>query len=149
MRSTAGASTAPARRELFAARHATLALGAALALGCNLDARHQLTLQLSTANTCVRTSLACGGEVGVFVADAKTDEVLDARCVSFAPDAALTLEKLPALLAGLSPPLPELSPGRSVVVEVAAYSPATGKNCPRARRRSRPRRRPRARRARG
>ena len=98
---------------------------------CHLDDRRVLTLQLGTASTCVRTSLACGGEVGVFVTDGKTNEVLDMRCVPFAADAAMTLEKLPAVLEDVMPPLPELAPGRSIVVEVAAYSPATGKGCPR------------------
>jgi hypothetical protein len=103
----------------------------ALALGCSLDDRHALTLQLGTASTCVRTSLACGGEVGVFVTDGKTNEVLDSRCVPFAADAGMTLEKLPAVLADVMPTLGALAPGRTIVVEVAAYSPATGKGCPR------------------
>ena len=107
------------------------ALVVVLALACNLDDRRGLTLQLGTANTCVRTSVACGGEVGVFLVDAKTNEVLDKRCTSFAPDAGMTLEKLPTVLAGFMPPLPELAPGRSIIVEVAAYSPASGKGCPR------------------
>jgi hypothetical protein len=104
-----------------------LALGAA----CHLDDRRPVTLQLSTANTCVRTSVACGGEVGIIVADATTDEILESRCVPFAADAAMTLEKLPAVLAAFKPALPVLPTGRSVVLEVAAYSPATGKGCPR------------------
>jgi hypothetical protein len=124
--STAGVSTTPARPS------AALALALAVALGgCNLNERKGLTLQLGAANTCVRTSLACGGEVGVFVVDAATNEVLDSSCVPFAADAALTLEKLPALLADAMPPPPALAPGRSIAVEVAAYSPATGKSCPR------------------
>ncbi|HVZ72418.1 MAG TPA: right-handed parallel beta-helix repeat-containing protein [Polyangia bacterium] len=102
-----------------------------LALGCHLDQQHPLTLQLGTANTCVRTSLACGGEVGVFITDGKTGEVIDSRCVPFDADTTMTLEKLPAALADFMPPLPDLEPGRSIVVEVAAYSPATGKSCPR------------------
>jgi hypothetical protein len=107
------------------------ACAVALALGCHLDDRRGLTLQLATANTCVRTSIACGGEVGVFVVDATTNEVLDSSCVRFDADAALTLERLPALLADATPPLPALAPGRSIAVEVAAYSPATGQGCPR------------------
>ncbi|HSZ83928.1 MAG TPA: right-handed parallel beta-helix repeat-containing protein [Polyangia bacterium] len=103
----------------------------ALALGCSLDDRHQLTLQLGTAGNCVRTSIACGGEVGVFVTDAKTNEVLDMRCIPFAADPTMTLEKLPLVLADVMPPLPELASGRSIVVEVAAYSPTSGKGCPR------------------
>jgi hypothetical protein len=99
--------------------------------GCDLAQRRQLTLQLSAAGTCVRTALACGGEVGVFVADATSDEVLDQRCVPFAADPAMTLDKLPALLHTLEPPLRELAPGRMVVVEVAVYSPASGMSCPR------------------
>ncbi|HVU50382.1 MAG TPA: right-handed parallel beta-helix repeat-containing protein [Polyangia bacterium] len=102
-----------------------------LALGCHLDDRRGLTLQLGTANTCVRTSIACGGEVGVFVVDATTNEVLESTCVPFAADAALTLEKLPALLADAMPTSTALAPGRAIAVEVAAYSPATGKGCPR------------------
>jgi hypothetical protein len=102
-----------------------------VALGCHLDDRRGLTLQLGTANTCVRTSLACGGEVGIFVTDAQTNELLESACVPFAPDAAITLEKLPALLEGAMPALQTLPPGRSVVVEVVAYSPSTGKSCPR------------------
>jgi hypothetical protein len=102
-----------------------------LALGCNLQARHQVTLQLSAAGTCVRTSLACGGELGVFVADATTNGVLDQRCVSFTPDAGMALDKLPAVLQDLMPPLRDLPPGRSVVLEVAVYSPPSGKSCPR------------------
>jgi hypothetical protein len=121
--STAGVSTTPARLRF--------ALALAVALGCHLDDRRGLTLLLNTANNCVRTSLACGGELGVFVVDATTNEVLDASCVPFGADAALTLEKLPALLAGATPPLPSLAPGRSIAVEVAAWSPASGKSCPR------------------
>jgi len=126
--STAGASITPARREAVAA-----ALVVALALACNLDERHTLTLQLGTNATCVRTSVACGGEVGVFVTDGKTNEVLDMRCVPFAVDPAMTLEKLPAVLAGVTPPLPALVPGRSVAIEVAVYSPVStlGNGCPR------------------
>jgi hypothetical protein len=123
--STAGVSTTPARPRL------ALAFAFALALGCHLDDRRGLTLQINAANTCVRTSLACGGEVGVFIVDATTNEVLDASCVPFGADAALTLEKLPALLAGAPPPMPPLTPGRSITVEVAAWSPASGKSCPR------------------
>jgi hypothetical protein len=100
-------------------------------LGCHLDDRRGLTLQLGTANTCVRTSLACGGEVGVFIVDATTNEVLASTCVPFGADAGLTLEKVPALLADGMPAMSALAPGRSVAVEVAAYSPATGKSCPR------------------
>jgi hypothetical protein len=96
-----------------------------------LDDRRPVTLQLSTANTCVRTSLACGGEIGIVVADATTDEVLDARCVPFAADPAMTLEKLPSLLGAFKPALPVLPPGRSIVLEVAAYIPSSGKGCPR------------------
>jgi parallel beta helix pectate lyase-like protein len=103
----------------------------ALALGCSLDDQHRLTLQLGTAGNCVRTSIACGGEVGVFVTDAKTNEVLDMRCIPFAADPTMTLEKLPTALADVMPPLPELASGRSIVVEVAAYSPTSGKGCPR------------------
>jgi hypothetical protein len=102
-----------------------------LALACNLEERRGLTLQLGTAGTCVRTSLACGGEIGVVVTDAKTAEVLDTRCVPFAADDTMTLDKLPAVLAGATPPASALPPGRSIFVEVAAYSPATGKGCPR------------------
>jgi Right handed beta helix region len=69
--------------------------------------------------------------VGVFVADAMTNEILDQRCVPFAADAAMALDKLPALLHGLQPPLSELPPGRMVVVEVAVFSPATNLHCPR------------------
>jgi hypothetical protein len=90
-----------------------------------------VTLQLSAAGTCVRTSLACGGELGVFVADAMTNEVLDTRCVSFAPDAGMALDKLPVVLQDLMPPLANLPQGRSIVVEVAAWSPPSGKSCPR------------------
>jgi len=79
----------------------------------------------------VRTSVVCGGEIGVVVADGTTNEVLDARCVPFDADAAMTLEKLPAVLADLAPPLPTLAPGRSISVEVAVYSPVSGKGCPR------------------
>jgi parallel beta-helix repeat protein len=102
-----------------------------LVAGCKLESRHQVTLQLSAANTCVRTSLACGGELGVFVADAMTNEVLETRCVSFMPDAGMALDKLPVVLQDLMPPLGALPPGRSVVVEVAAWSPPSGKSCPR------------------
>lgn len=102
-----------------------------VALGCHLDERHGLTLQLGTASTCVRTSVACGGEVGVFVVDATTNEVLESSCVPFAADAALTLEKLPEVLADAMPTSTALAPGRSIAVEVAAYSPSTGKGCPR------------------
>jgi hypothetical protein len=102
-----------------------------MALGCHLDERHGLTLQLGTANTCVRTSIACGGEVGVFVVDATTNEVLESSCASFGADAGLALEKVPELLADGMPSSTALAPGRSIAVEVAAYSPATGKGCPR------------------
>jgi hypothetical protein len=102
-----------------------------LAVGCNLQSKHQVTLQLSAAGTCVRTSLACGGELGVFVADAMTNELLDTRCVSFMPDAGMALDKLPAVLQDVMPPLRDLPPGRSVIIEVAAYSPPSGKLCPR------------------
>jgi hypothetical protein len=108
------------------------ALVAALALtaACELTDRKAVTLQLSAAGSCVRTSLACGGEVGVFVADAMTDELLDTQCVSFAPDAAMTLDKVPAVLKGL-PQLRDLPQGRSIVVELAIWSPGSGKSCPR------------------
>jgi hypothetical protein len=108
-----------------------LLFGAILALGCNLEKKNQVTLQLSAAGTCIRTSLACGGELGVFVADSMTNELLESRCVSFAPDAGMALDKLPAVLQDLMPPLRDLPPGRSIVVEVAAYSPTSGKSCPR------------------
>jgi hypothetical protein len=125
--STAGVSITPARPSAaFAA-----ALAGVVALGCHLDDNRGLTLQIGTANTCVRTSLACGGEVGVFVVDGTTNEVLDMRCIPFAADDALTLDKLPALLAADMPPMPALPSGGSIAVEVAAYSPATGKSCPR------------------
>jgi hypothetical protein len=133
MPSIVGASTAPARSSgaprACAARAAGLV--AVLALACNLEDQHPLTLQLSTASTCVRTSLACGGEIGIYVADDKTNALLDSRCVPFDADPTLTLEKLPTLLEGLMPPLPDLAPGRSVVVEAAIFSPASGKGCPR------------------
>jgi parallel beta-helix repeat protein len=108
---------------------ATLAL--ALLAGCKLESQKQVTLQLSAAGTCVRTSLACGGELGVFVADSMTNEVLETRCVSFAADAGMALDKLPVVLQDLMPPLRDLPQGRSLVVEVAAWSPASGKGCPR------------------
>jgi hypothetical protein len=117
----------PARLSL-AAVIACAGLGAACG---SLDDHRQVTLQLSTVSACVRTSLACGGELGVVVADGKTDEVLDERCVPLGADAGVTLEKLPAILAALEPPLRPLASGRSIVVEVTAYSPATGKSCPR------------------
>jgi hypothetical protein len=124
--STTGASITPARLRAIA-----LALALTPALGCHVDDRRGLTLQLGTANTCVRTSMVCGGEVGVFVVDAMTNEVLESSCVPFDADAALTLEKLPALLADAMPTSTALAPGRTIAVEVAAYSPATGKGCPR------------------
>jgi Right handed beta helix region len=133
--STAGASITRARPEARAARRLDLRSGALLivvaALGCDLEQHRQVTLQLSTAGTCVRTAVACGGELGLFVADGDTDEVLDHRCIPFAADPTMTLEKLPALLRTLEPPLRELPPGRKVVLEVAVYSPATGAACPR------------------
>lgn len=101
-----------------------------LAVGCDLTDRKAVTLQLSTNGSCVRTSVTCGGEIGVFVADAMTDELLDSRCVSFAPDAAMTLDKVPAVLKSL-PNLRDLPPGRAVVIELAIWSPGTGKTCPR------------------
>jgi hypothetical protein len=122
--STAGASITPARPS-------ALALAALLTLACNLEQRRGVTLQLGTAGTCVRTSVACGGELGVFFADAKTNELIDMRCTRFGADAGTTLEKLPALLADSMPPLPPLPAGRSIVVEVAAWSPGSGKGCPR------------------
>ncbi|HEX4405526.1 MAG TPA: right-handed parallel beta-helix repeat-containing protein [Polyangia bacterium] len=110
---------------------ALVVVALALALGCSLDDKHGLTLQIGTASNCVRTSLACGGEVGVFVTDAKTNEVLDTRCISFAADPTMTLEKLPTVLADTMPPLSQIAGGRSIVIEVAAYSPTSGKGCPR------------------
>jgi hypothetical protein len=115
---------------VVAARAALVAV-ALSALGCHVDDRRGLTLQIGTANTCVRTSLACGGEVGVFVVDGVSNQVLDKRCVPFAADDALALDKLPSLLAADMPPMPDLTPGSSIAVEVAAYSPATGMGCPR------------------
>ncbi len=97
-----------------------------------------MTLQLSAAGNCVRTSISCGGEIGVFVIDETPDagpeHVLEARCVPFAADPMMTLEKLPSVLETLDPPLAQLAPGRSIVLEVAVYSPvspASGKHCPR------------------
>jgi hypothetical protein len=108
---------------------------AAVALGCSLDVHRSVTLQLSAAGNCVRTSLSCGGEIGVFVVDATpdaaTDQVIESRCVPFAADTAMTLDKLPSVLEALDPPLGQLAPGRSVVLEVAIYSPVSGKGCPR------------------
>jgi Right handed beta helix region len=101
------------------------------AAGCHLDDRRSVTLQLSASGACVRTSLACGGEIGVVVADAMTNAVLDSRCVSFGADGGTALEKLPAILEALEPPLDGLPTGRGVVVEVAVYSPTSGKSCPR------------------
>jgi hypothetical protein len=119
-------------RRARAAAPAVLACAAAAALAaCHLDDRRSVTLQLSASGTCVRTSLACGGEVGVVVADATTNAVIESRCVSFGPDAGTALEKLPAVLEELSPPLDDLPPGRAVAVEVAVYSPASGHDCPR------------------
>jgi hypothetical protein len=107
----------------------------ALALGCNLEGHRTLTLQLSAAGNCVRTSISCGGEIGVFVIDmtpdAATDQVIESRCVPFAADAMMTLDKLPSVLETLDPPLAQLAPGRSIALEVAVYSPASGKHCPR------------------
>jgi hypothetical protein len=107
------------------------ALAALAALGCHLQDQHGLTLTLGTNGTCVRTSIVCGGEVGVFVTDGVTGDVIDSRCIPFDADAAMTLEKLPSTLADIMPPLPEIAAGRSIAVEVAVYSPASGKSCPR------------------
>jgi hypothetical protein len=111
-------------------RAALVAALAFFSLSCNLTDRKPVTLQLSTNGSCVRTSLACGGEIGVYVADAMTDELLDSQCVSFGPDSAMTLDKLPSVLTSL-PQLKDLPQGRAVVVELAIWSPGTGKSCPR------------------
>jgi hypothetical protein len=123
-------------------RAASIVGVAALVAGvaaCDLTDKRSVTLQLSAAGNCVRTSITCGGEIGVFVvdvtpdagADAAAEQVLETRCVPFAADPMLALDKLPAALENLDPPLMALAPGRTVAVEVVVYSPASGKSCPR------------------
>lgn len=77
--------------------------------------------------------LACSGEIGLFLVDADTDEVLDRFCREFAGNTQMVLRKLPDLLvdANLEDGL-EL--GRRVALELAIFSPRSVEGgCPRVR----------------
>src|SRR5579884_2803055 len=85
---------------------------AALLAGCSDSSPQSVTVQLSVNSACVRTPLTCGGEVGVTLVDGSSDAVLATACAPFAADANMTLDGIPALVAGLTAGFPDLSAGR-------------------------------------
>jgi hypothetical protein len=89
-----------------------------------------ILLRLSPETRCASSPLDCGGEVGLWIIDAHTNQVFAQRCASFSASPGRTIDDLAAVLAPRAA-LFDLPGDRPFIVEVAVYSPASGSSCPR------------------
>lgn len=107
--------------------------GKTLAIRLSLDSSPGSSFcAMSTCQSPDTCPLDCGGEVGLYLIDAETEQLLDSSCTEIAAVADSTLRNLPAILSDGPALGANISAGKQVVVQLAVFSPSSaGHDCPR------------------